>query len=365
MVFVVAAVNADPGYYISPIGNGRCEQLVVSRLVAGPPPGVAVAPNGDIYFIELKIQPNCNEPRLIVVRKNGSRARFALPPEASLKEQGQLGGIAALRVGSDGIPFITVAVRFSGAYSGVREAVYSLRRATWIREAFDSLPTEYRPTSNAGVGAVLTSVAYCVNWNYLKNTAVDLRALLANPDLYRPVVSFVRRGLPDEVSSGTVTAMAGRFAAGFASRYRDEGIPQALRWEKVQREVLGRGVAFAVDRTGDTVGDNRSAITERGQPMLWRHHYARVLSSGFGTALAVRNETIVGTVDGRAFIADGKAVLPKARLLGPILGRSWSFSTAFAVAEHGDIVAIGTHSGESAPTLVRLIPVPKTARHRT
>ena len=161
---------------------------------------------------------------------------------------------------------------------------------------------------------------------------------------------------------GFATAMKGGFVVGYSYGARDREYPDgtirpstALMWQDGWRTTLGPGVARGVDARGDAVGDDdATTATGRGRPTLWRHGRAIRLSDASGSAMAISDDgTIVGTIESGAFAASASD--PTGSLLHldeHLVDRSWHVDGAYAIAESGRILAVGSRKNGPKQLLI-------------
>jgi hypothetical protein len=86
--------------------------------------------------------------------------------------------------------------------------------------------------------------------------------------------------------------------------------------------------------------------------LLWRENAAVQLSSLPGSALAIRDGTIVGTVGGRAFLSHADESGRKLHYVDDLVAGDWKITNAFTIDGRGRILAIGKRSGSPERLLI-------------
>jgi hypothetical protein len=282
--------------------------------------------------------------------------------------------VADLRLASDGTPFVTMGAQFSGAYSGVSERVLSWNGKSWISRDVD-LPRRYSDIDNRSIGAVESPSRFGVTSDSGDATGFDYYAHERDPMYDMPESGIANDAATTSLGVGTITSMRGRLTAGFLRPYgwcSQGGTPIAVRWIGVKKRLLGSGIAFGVDANGDVVGSDRPLVSttqthngvtdysnceDKGHPMLWLDKAAVQLSSLPGSALAIRDGTIVGTVGGRAFLSHVDESGRILHYLDDLVAGRWKFTEAIAIDGHGRILAIGGDGRSQRPVVFVLHPI--------
>jgi hypothetical protein len=340
-----------------------------------PPPAVSLIDmneDGDIGFVERTSKSPCAGDMITVVHAAGHRVTIAAPhAQMTSFPDGQF--VADLRLASDGTPFVTMGAQFSGAYSGVSEQVLSWNGKNWISRNVD-LPRRYSDIFNRSIGAVESPSRFGVTSDSGDATGFDYDAHDRDPTYDMPESGIAEGDVTTPLGIGTITSMRGNLTAGFLRPYgwcSQGGTPVAVRWIGVKKRLLGPGIAFGVDANGDVVGSDRplegrlrttdwrpsySNCDDMGHPMLWRDNAAVQLSSLSGSALAIRDGTIVGTIGGRAFLSHADESARKLHYLDDLVAGHWIFTNAFAIDGRGRILALGQRR-DTPSGLVILEPI--------
>jgi hypothetical protein len=337
-----------------------------------PPPAISLIDmneNGDIGFVERALKSPCASDLITVVHPTGNRMTIAAPhAQMTSFPDGQF--IADLRLASDGTPFVTMSAQFSGAYSGISERVLSWDGAKW-HERDATLPIRYTDFfDNRSVGAVESRFRFAVVGDYRDATHFMYDEHDRDPTYYMPQSGIVEGGVITSLGVGTITSLRGRLKAGYLQPYgwcEQGGTPIAARWIGVKKQLLGPGIAFGVDANGDVVGSDRPLVSptpsyngvteysdckEQGHPVLWRDRASVQLSSLSGSALAIRDGTIVGTAEGRAFLSHADESARKLHYLDDLVAGDWKITIAFAIDGRGRILALGERSGSPTGLLI-------------
>lgn len=281
---------------------------------------------------------------------------------------------------ADGTPFVTFSTYFSGAYSGSRDAALTWD-GSWHRlqrqNVLHGLAKPEDP-SNLSIAAADTPEDYAFVGNYHDFFPMEDLDKAGRDPLWMADVSGVTFSWGSvALGIGNATAIRGSFVAGFDGGLKlvaqpNPGSPAtALRWHCIQsiaavhpcdRRVLGPGVAYAVDSSGDVVGDDEPRFGDSrplhsaGRPVLWRSGEAVRLSSEYGAAYAIAESgAVVGTFGGSnvgpgdivlgptsGFIADARERHPHAVPLDPLVNNLGGrhVVAAFGIANDGRILAI-------------------------
>ncbi len=293
--------------------------------------------------------------------------------------------ISGLRLTSDGTPFITLATGTTIKY----EWVFVWGGSTW-RPVDTPLPQRYGGPRNTTIGAAQTPSQFGVNGDFFDQDRFDYGTHERDPTYFADEASLVENGRILPLGLGDVTAMRGPFSTGYAAPYgwcAQVGAPVAVRWTGSDRKTLGSGVAYGVDSNGDVVGDDRvpegrrarndtqTGCIENAHPTIWRRRQKIRITELRGSALAIRNGTVVGTAGlqlfgpvrrndvviairgGRAFITKATDAVGRFRFLDDLVPNDWSITSAFAIADSGRILAVGHGLGSSTTRILVLDPV--------
>ncbi|HEY5095759.1 MAG TPA: hypothetical protein VII69_11640 [Candidatus Eremiobacteraceae bacterium] len=379
------------------------------------PPDIAMADNGDVAFVEHGPATQCGAEDgviatgsivnlashttstvhetiglnygVVIVKANGRRSTIRRIPPLTFPRVLEIDfSITGLRLADDGTPFITLA---EGAGT-TREAewVFSWSAAAW-REQIMELPIRYGGPLNRRVDAVETPSRYSVVGDYREATQFSYEYHDRDPTYDMDEAGIVEDGKVAPLGFGDVTSMRGRYSAGYVAPYgwcAQTGAPTAVLWDGTKKKKLGPGVAFGVDADGDVVGDDRPPVNgqsneqtgtdciDGAHPTLWRHGKVVQLSKLRGSALAIRNGTIVGTVGviavccvgpenkfasltgGNAFVARARDEEHTFRYLDELARGDWTITSAFAIAASGRILAVGHPSESQVSSILILDP---------
>lgn len=365
----MAAVKPRTGFGV-PL-SVTCDKYPKGESYALPPPAVSkvdMNQNGDIGFVERRLASPCADDLVVIVHLGGNRETIAAPiAQMTSFAGGQF--IADLRLADDGTPFVTMGAHFSGAYMGDSERVLSWDGKRWISRDTD-LPIRYSDADNRSIGAVETRSRFGVTSDSRGATGFDYGARDRDPTYDMPEAGIADGNVTTSLGVGTITSMRGRLTAGYLQPYgwcSQGGTPIAVRWTGVKKRLLGPGIAFGVDANGDVVGSDRplaspirstdwrptySDCEDKGHPMLWRENAAVQLSSLSGSALAIRDGTIVGTVGGKAFLSLADTPVRKLHYLEDLVAGEWKIANAIAIDGRGRILAIGERHGSSTSLLI-------------
>lgn len=363
--YTVTQVNPSPGYGI-PL-SVVCDKFPklqfespTGKSYALPPPAISLIDmneHGDVGFVERLLKSPCASDLITVIHESGRRATIAAPhAQMTSLPDGQF--VADLRLASDGTPFVTMGAQFSGAYSGVSERVLSWNGKSWISRDVD-LPVRYSDADNRSIGAVETPSRFGVTGDSGDATGFDYYAHERDSTYDMPEAGISDGDVATSLGVGTITSMRGHLTSGYLQPYGwcwQGGTPIAVRWLGAKKRLLGPGIAYGVDVNGDVVGSGRPLISptrtnngvteysdckDEGHPMLWRENAAVQLSSLAGSALAIRDGTIVGTIGGRAFLSHADELGRKLHYLDDVVSGHWKFTKAIAIDGNGRILAIG------------------------
>lgn len=254
--------------------------------------------------------------------------------------------------------YISVGSSFTGGYSGYEEHTFSWNGATWI----DASPPSYLSgTRNTWIAAASGTTTTLVA-DFADVPAGENESEPNNPHFHEDRILRHSRSGTDFVGGGIATACAGNLIVGYDAGYRSTGYApndpirtSAILWDSKVRSSLGPGIAWAVNRQGDVVGDDRESVRGKGHPTLWRRRgKAERLVSAFGSAFGINDAgTIVGVIDGKAYVA-GVRTKRRPQLLDDIVTpRRWRIVAAYGIANDGTILALAT-KGKGPTTLVTL-----------
>lgn len=297
--------HADAGYTLNAFGeNGACSSNPRSgnRL---KPSTVTISQNGQwIAFAESKVGSTCGE-RIVLIRHN-IRVTISGPGRSARRPaDGHNASISNLDVTDDGTLFATVSDAFSGAYSGVRREAYVRRTGSIWRNV--PKPTEASSTSNVSVDSAISSSDYYVNIDQDADLPSVIRYVQVehHVDYHRPTAFRTKSWDSRSLGFGTVLSQRLNYAVGYSDAYKHVDVmsPKAIRWTNGARHVLGTGIAYDVDDSGQVVGDDRQAWDAFAHPAIWDGGHLHILLSHEGSALAVRGHLIGGTASGSAFLA--------------------------------------------------------------
>jgi hypothetical protein len=371
--------------------------LIASRNPTTRPSFAAMGSNGAVAVIVRNLADRW-EQGVLIVRADGTTTILPRPidsvdipdfpsaGECMSRKRGGCGFFSGVVVAGDGTPFVTYSVGFSGAYSGVRDAALEWNGAWHLlrkRSVLHGLSEPMDPR-NISIAAAesLTSYAFVGNYSDLYpmedlDDASRDRSYMAN------VSGVTFPWGSSALGIGDATAIRGPFVAGFNGGLTiigapGEGLPTvALRWKCTQdtsgthrcgRQILGTGVAYGVDSSGDVVGDNEPRFIPKkmlmhflGRPVLWTDNGVVQLSGGYGSAYAIsRSGLIVGTAGGTGFIARAHGRHPHAISLDSLTGNleSHHITSAFGVSDNGRILAVvdGDRRDASRGELAVLLP---------
>ena len=293
----------------------------------------------------------------IVVITNGVRIRISAPPAFPLERFGDKNvprSLSRLRIGNAGAIFATASAEFAGAYMATRAETF-LYAGGWRRVAHPKRCPGC--PDNLAIAASDSGARYAVTMDYKAFHPVHQSMFELNPRLFTSQSYVVDGTRVESLGMGEVYGFQGRYCAGYvdAFEHRSGLFPlTATIWEGTTRQSLGPGVAFDVDPSGEAVGDDRTFWDGTPHPTLWTGSHRIQLLPGVGSAFAIRERRIVGTVDGRAFGIAWPAG-PKPRFFDSLAQNHRSISSAFAIGDNGRILAFQSNkSGNSR--LVELIP---------
>jgi len=302
------------------------------------------------------------ETRLIVIRADGTRVAVPPPPASVISSISQNGAanFAGVALADDGTPFATMAIAFSGAYSGEDEGVLIWNGTNWRNPlAGRALPIDPK---NATIAAAETPAHFVCNGNYTYTFGSPDDAA-GNPHYLENQTAAVDATEMTSLGYGEATAMRDGFVVGFSAalgliEYGQPHPSTALEWTGGQRTALGPGVAYGVNAAGVAVGDDEASYGANGKPTLWRNGRAIRLTDAPGSAYAIADDgTIVGVAGGRAFLVRGVDTARTIVLLDSLVERGWHITGAYAIAAGGRILAIGNRDG-GAPGVLLLDPKP-------
>jgi hypothetical protein len=342
--------------------------------VSAPPAALALSQRGSVAMVVLKTRATTHgiaiDSQILVVRPNRTRVLLHRPPDSLLAtafrtyalgpngEHDYSGArFAGVALAADGTPFATLEFPFSGAYSGVEDAVFIWNGRRW-RAALPDLALPIDPT-NFAIAAAASPSRFACNGDYL-NTTSNLDAAQSDPHYQENAALAIDGARTLSLGFGAATAMSGAFIVGYSDGSRsvtftDRPVqkPTALEWMSGRRSQLGRGIAYGVNARGDAVGNDGEAPL----PMLWQNGRAIRLTDAAGTAYAIAADaTIVGAVGDRAFVVTGGDPGRKLVRIDKLLrDRRWHITAAYAIASSGRILAVGRRE-QGPPRIVLLDP---------
>jgi hypothetical protein len=283
-LYGVTAISFLPGQTVDVSGTSSFSTLPAPN---SPPATFALSRRGSLAVLLRpdSIGGNGAAEKLLIIRADGTRVTLGLPPAAVLTNAFRHYGtgsdgepsfpnarFSGIALAGDGTPFATVSLPFSGAYSGVDDAVFRWNGARWrdVRETI-ALPLD---TRNITIGAVDSARAFAANANYLDSFG-NLDAVEHDPHTQENQALLVNGASTAKLGYGAATAMRDRFVAGYSNGDRlvvISGEPAhpstALEWADGRRISLGPGIAYGVDQRGDVVGSNDPNLTGEGTPTL-------------------------------------------------------------------------------------------------
>jgi hypothetical protein len=357
--------------------------------VCAPPPTVSMNENGETVLVVSRrgtakdvpgktgvLAPAPQGQRLVIFRSHSLRdvimppsgAVFASQPfgaPSPLDERGQPIfkdlQVANALVSDAGILYVTLWHYFDGAYSGT---------ALW---SFDREDGSWRPVPALkamarGLNLIVTAsadqeqIGYVVDYEAAGNyVGSDAQSGLTDRD-----EAWVTDGKSQaRLGNGRVTAVSKHRYVGFDSHFFPAPpnfvkAPDAFEWAQGRTTDLGHGLAWAINKAGVIVGDNRLRATALGQPLVWYGGKRIPLTSLAGSAFSIndRNEIVGDIASQGGFLARIGDRGPSLELLDHDLtsaARGWHIAHAYAIDSHGSILAVGkTKNGTEQ--MVLLVP---------
>ncbi len=363
---MIAFVLAATIYTVSPIAlpsGATTDAIEDQRFVANFKRFVAsasLARNGSVGV--LVHVANGQNDRVLIVRRNGTRVVLPAPTEVTNatthglevcpQPHDSCATFENIALANDGTPFATLARIFSGAYSGVNYLAARWNGMHWTNAVVRGSTME---ATNLSVAAVDTPENFATNGDY-GNTFAIFDAAEADPRYQASETAWCRATPCPRLGYGSGNGIRDSRVVGFDAgvrsvRYMNEPPHRAtaLMWENGRERKLGPGVAFAVDRDGNAVGDDEATLGAAGFPTLWTIAGPVVrFGTRHGIAVAISdNGTIVGTIDENvAFIASAHDPQRRVRALSSSIDdRSWWIDRAFGIASNGRILARGHRRG--------------------
>jgi hypothetical protein len=334
LILTAVPIFADPGYSLS-ISRDLCV-LSDQSIKLEPPANISMSHNGRyIAFVETLSAPRCGEDRIVIISPRG---RFTIdrPRPDVPSSQSSFYSVSALRISDTGALFATLNERFAGAYMGNRKTSYEFIDHKWSLIEFNGYGIDNCP-ENLSIAALSADRGVAVEMDC---DAVLLPSLEEHDDpQYAPQSGVIigHRGL--SLGPGVVFDLRGAVAAGTGVGLSYSGRPTVLLWRNGKRSQIGLGAGFSVDADNDVVGDDRVEWDSPGRPSVWIHRHLRHLSSLHGSAFAILNGLIVGSLDGRAFytkLGTRQICFFKKAAQGAI-----SPESAFAISTSGTALAVG------------------------
>jgi len=352
-------IAADRGYVFS-LGqrSGICSRPLQPTAFNAPPGNIALSEDGKtIAFVEHLAPPRCGEDRIVILR-GGRRTIVSRPDEKSKGGDAQTYWISRLRVLRTGNLLATVEDDYSGAIIGAIEQTYETSTSGW-----KAVPDPFPIRSSVAGGSTLKrnvelgdarGGAIAVNSDIRNYNSVDFIAAQKDPSVDARQAVLVEYGHATLLGDGVVTSINSGHAVGYvANLYYKGGATTSVLWQGSRRTQLGTGIAFGVDDRGNIVGDDRARLTDMGRPVLWRRgKQAATIAAATGSAFAVRDGTIVGAIQGTAFVARINKTGFSLRGLPDALRGRWTKSAAFAIAASGRILALAVDRDGAAALFV-------------
>jgi hypothetical protein len=342
--YVVQALSPDAGFSLAMRNTSLARRKSATGFT--PPWTIAMAGDGrSIAFVQRK-----SSDESIVFVSEGNRRVIPSPPRFPLgvygsNERDVPEAITRIRLTEHGTIFATLSASFAGAFMGVREETYIYANRRW-RQIVHPFPGRCSQCPDNVVIAAAQSPSYfALTSDFEAHHPVAEGMFESNPGLFVNTSTVVVGQETKQLGTGDVLAMNGTFAVGYVDAYKHLTGIRALTatlWRGTKRTTLGLGVAFGVDVNGDVVGDDRTFWNGSGHPVLWTglHHQAQLMTVE-GSAYSIRNDVIVGAVNGRAFGMSRTRGARSAHFFEQISDSRWHITTAFSIGSNGRILALG------------------------
>ncbi len=357
-----------------PAGYGL--RVEPNRYAIAVRPDIALAENGTCAAAVADLGDPYQARKLVVWSADGSRRVIGMPPDFVMLRAfrhpmtGTVDGrpfpdteFRRVALAADGTPFVTIVNHWSGGAMGMDKAVFRFTRGRRVvvrgfgtRDGRGTGPTDYEVAA-AELPRLRLALTADYTGNLFSSTAFQSDL---NYDL--PQAWILAGGGVRKLGAGVASGMAGSFLSGYIGVWRGRPVPNgmiiepqmpiALLWNGNRRLRLGRGVAFAVNRSGVAVGDDRASVYQPGRPTMWTARGPVALSQRGGTAFAVADDgTIAGTfADGGGFVVRGGELQP----LDPAVVRGAYVAGAFGINGRGRILV--ETSGDGGRGLAVLDP---------
>jgi hypothetical protein len=301
--YVVQALSPDAGFSLAMRNTSLARRKSATGFT--PPWTIAMAGDGrSIAFVQRK-----SSDESIVFVSEGNRRVIPSPPRFPLgvygsNERDVPEAITRIRLTEHGTIFATLSASFAGAFMGVREETYIYANRRW-RQIVHPFPGRCSQCPDNVVIAAAQSPSYfALTSDFEAHHPVAEGMFESNPGLFVNTSTVVVGQETKQLGTGDVLAMNGTFAVGYVDAYKHLTGIRALT----------------------------------ATPGL--HHQAQLMTVE-GSAYSIRNDVIVGAVNGRAFGMSRTRGARSAHFFEQISDSRWHITTAFSIGSNGRILALG------------------------